>query len=48
MVAELVNEQQISGTYQVPWNAEGMPAGVYCYSLRSGKLADTGKIVIMK
>jgi hypothetical protein len=47
-VAELINAQQTSGTYQVPWNAEGMPAGIYYYSLRSGKLFHTGKIILMK
>ena len=44
----LVNEQQTAGTYQVMWNAEGMPAGIYYYSLRNGKLAQSGKIVFMK
>jgi hypothetical protein len=47
-VAELVSEQQTAGTRQVPWNADGMPAGVYYYSLTSGKQADTGKIIIVK
>ena len=48
IVANLVNEQQTSGTYQVLWNAEGMPAGVYFYSLTAGKQADRGKMVIMR
>jgi hypothetical protein len=47
-VAELINAQQTSGTYQVPWNADGMPAGIYYYSLRSGTRTKTGKIIIMK
>jgi hypothetical protein len=44
----LVNEYQSSGTYQVPWNAEGKPAGIYYYSLRAGKLVQTGRIVMVK
>jgi hypothetical protein len=44
----LINENQTAGTYKVPWNAEGIPAGVYYYSLRAGKQVQTGKIIVMK
>lgn len=46
--AVLVHEQQTSGKYQVQWNADGMPAGIYYYSLRKGKQVQTGKLVILK
>jgi hypothetical protein len=42
----LVNELQTAGTYQVPWDADGLPAGIYYYSLRSGKQVQTGKIIV--
>jgi hypothetical protein len=48
MISELVNQQEASGKHQVTWNVEGMPAGVYFYSLRSGKQLQTGKLVILK
>jgi len=46
--ALLVNGQQLSGTNQVTWDAEEMPVGIYYYLLRSGKLVQTGKIIVMK
>jgi serine protease len=39
---------QSKGEHSVQWNAEGMPAGIYYYSLSSGKLVQTGKIIVMK
>jgi predicted outer membrane repeat protein len=48
VVAKLVNEQQTSATYQVKWNAVGLPAGIYYYSLRSSKQSNTGKLIITK
>ena len=46
--AVLINGQQLTGTYQVTWDAEGMPVGIYYYLLRSGKQVQTGKIIVMK
>ena len=39
---------QSKGEHSVRWDAKGMPAGVYYYSLRSGKQVQTGKVIIMK
>jgi hypothetical protein len=44
----LVNETQSKGTHQVEWNAEGLPAGIYHYSLSTGLHAQTGKIIHTK
>ena len=48
VVAELVNQQQTAGTYQVQWNAAGMPAGIYFYRLEVGSRFSTGKMVVEK
>jgi hypothetical protein len=47
-VAVPVKELQISGDHQVQWNAEGMPAGVYFYTLTAGKQAHSGKIIVLE
>ena len=44
----LVNEQQTSGRQNVQWDADEMPAGIYYYSFRSGKQAQTGKVIVIK
>jgi hypothetical protein len=47
-VAKLANGTQLKGEHTIQWNAEGMPAGIYYYSLRSGKQVQTGKIIVIK
>ena len=46
-VITLADEQQSKGRQQVNWNAEGMPAGIYFFSLAVGgqRSAVNGKIV---
>jgi len=47
-MAVVLDEDKTDGEHTIRWNADGMPAGVYYYSLRSGKQANTGKIIVMK
>ena len=47
-VAVPVNEQQAGGKHQVLWNAEGMPAGVYFYTLTAGKQGYSGKVIVLE
>jgi hypothetical protein len=47
-VMKLADGNQTKGAHHVQWNAEGLPAGIYYYLLRSGKRAETGKIIILK
>jgi hypothetical protein len=55
-VATLINEGKPAGTYEVEWNASGLPSGVYFYHLRvndpstgSGRsFIETKKMVLMK
>ena len=47
-VATLVNEEKSPGTYEVTWNALGLPSGVYFYQLRSGSFVDTRKMLLLR
>ena len=48
-VRTLVNEKKQPGTYQLRFDAEGLPSGVYFYSLIiDGKNIDTKKLVLVK
>jgi hypothetical protein len=48
LVDELVNENQASGNHKVQWNAEGIPAGMYYFSLAAGKQVNSGTIIIVR
>jgi len=43
-----VKGDQSKGEHFMQLNMQGIPTGIYYYSIRSGKLAQTGKIVIVK
>ena len=45
-VATAFDGFQSAGEHQIEWNAEGTPAGVYFYTLRTGEFVGTGKLVI--
>ncbi|NNL21435.1 MAG: T9SS type A sorting domain-containing protein, partial [Ignavibacteriaceae bacterium] len=47
-VAILVHEQKSPGTYEVEWNADGWPSGVYFYQLNYGSLVETKKMLLVK
>jgi photosystem II stability/assembly factor-like uncharacterized protein len=47
-VATLVNEELKPGTYEVDWNAENYPSGVYFYKLNAGEFSETKKMVLVK
>ncbi len=47
-IAVLVNEQLNPGTYEVEWNADKYPSGVYFYRLESNENALTKKMVLIK
>jgi len=35
------NEEKQTGTYELTWNAEGLPSGVYFYQLKAGNYFET-------
>lgn len=47
-VTSLVNEEKVPGTYRVTWNAEGIPSGVYFYTMNSSSFAATRQMILLK
>jgi hypothetical protein len=54
-IAALVDEEKPAGSYQVTWNAEDMPSGVYFCQMKSipfgepaGSFTETKKMILMK
>lgn len=47
-VACLVNEEKPAGTYEINWNANNVPSGIYFYQLQAGDFVQTKKMILMK
>jgi hypothetical protein len=47
-VAVLVNERKSAGSYEVKFDASGLPSGVYFYRLQAGSFADTKKLMLIR
>jgi hypothetical protein len=47
-VAELVNERQSAGRYEVRFEAADLPSGMYFYRLESGTFVQSAKMILMK
>lgn len=47
-VNTLVNSNYEAGTYEVNFNAAGLPSGIYYYTLKAGDFIDTKKLVVVK
>ncbi|NOS85993.1 MAG: T9SS type A sorting domain-containing protein [Ignavibacteria bacterium] len=47
-IAVLVNENLKPGIYEIDWNAEDIPSGVYFYSLITNEFTQTKKMVVLK
>jgi hypothetical protein len=50
-VATLVNEESATGgagSYEVEFNATGLPSGIYFYQLRTGEFIETKKMILLK
>jgi Secretion system C-terminal sorting domain len=47
-IATLVNEEKLSGTYNVTWNAENISSGVYFYKITAGGYSKVNKMVLLK
>ena len=44
----MVNENQTAGVYEVEFNAIDLPSGLYFYTIISGDLKQTNKMILMK
>ncbi len=47
-VATLVNERKTPGDYSVKFSGNGLPSGIYFYTLRAGNFSTTKKMILMK
>lgn len=47
-IAELVNEKQVAGNYEVKWDAGNISSGVYFYRLQTGSFIETKKMALIK
>ena len=47
-VKTLVNEEKNVGTYNVIWNADNLPSGIYYYRLQTDNFNDTKKMLLLK
>lgn len=47
-VVTLVNEYKPAGSYEVDWDASGLPSGVYFYQLRTENYVETKKMILLR
>ncbi|MGE5796690.1 MAG: T9SS type A sorting domain-containing protein [Ignavibacteria bacterium] len=47
-IATLVNEEKLSGTYNVTWNAWEAASGVYFYKITAGEYSKVNKMMLLK
>ncbi len=47
-VATLVNQKQAPGNYEITFNANNLPSGLYLYKLTAGKFSVTRKMLLLK
>jgi hypothetical protein len=47
-ITTLVNEEYLTGTYNVRWDASGHSSGVYFYTIKTGKFTQTKKMLLVK
>lgn len=47
-VATLVDEYNSAGTYEIEWDASGLPSGVYFYQLKTKGFVEIKKMILMK
>ena len=47
-IETLVSEEKPTGAYELNWNAEQLPSGIYFYQLRAGSFIETKKMILLK
>jgi hypothetical protein len=47
-ISTLVNEQKSAGNYEVNFNAENLPSGIYFYKLQVGEFSEIKKMTLLK
>ncbi len=46
--ATLVNEEKAAGNYEIEFNGNELPSGIYFYQIRAGNYSETKKMILMK
>jgi len=47
-IETLEKKKKPIGTYEITWNSENLPSGIYFYRINAGDYAETKKMVLMK
>lgn len=47
-IETLVDRVQEAGSYRISWSREGLPSGIYFYTLRAGDIQSVNKMVVIK
>ncbi|MCH9029653.1 MAG: T9SS type A sorting domain-containing protein, partial [Bacteroidetes bacterium] len=47
-IATLVNEEKAAGTYEIMFDAQVLPSGVYFYKLEAGSFIETKKMIFLR
>jgi len=47
-VRTLINDERPAGYYEVNFDAQGLPSGVYLYKMKAGSFSDTKKMILLK
>jgi hypothetical protein len=47
-IKTLVNEEKSAGNYEVEFNSENIPSGIYFYQLKAGDFIQTKKMILLK
>jgi len=47
-VATLVDEQKPTGTYEVEFEATGLPSGIYLYNMQAGSFVVSKKMILLR
>jgi hypothetical protein len=47
-IATLVSEKLSPGTYEIQWDASNYPSGIYFYTVISGEMKETRKMILLK
>jgi hypothetical protein len=47
-VATLLNEEKEAGFYEVNWDSDNSPSGVYMYRLQAGNYTECKKLIIVQ
>ena len=47
-IATLVNEEKPAGSYEIKFDGNSLPSGIYFYQIRAGNFTGTKKMILLK